>query len=262
MFKIACAAQQVGQFRKGTGILAFLLVGLPFAASGQPPETVTEVRAHFVAMRTPTIAAELAGRVIAMPFRPGDTFPESALLVSLDCAVHRAREARAGAQRDRAGRQLAALQSLDRSGATSRLEVGLAQADVAAAEAELRLVQLAVQRCEIRAPFAGTVVEWRIQPSEYVVEGQPVIQVLDHADLELEALVPSQLLGWLRPGTEFEVELDEISGVQQARIVRVAPIIDPVSQTVKVYARVTSRDIAITAGMSGRARFVRPREND
>lgn len=262
MFDIACSTRRGGQFRTVASMLAFLLVGLPFAASCQQLETVTEVRAHFVAMRTPTIAAEIAGRVIAMPFRPGETFPESAVLVSLDCGVHRAREARAVAQRDRAGRQLAALQSLDRSGATSRLELSLAQADVAAAEAELRLVQLAVQRCEIRAPFAGTVVERRVQPSEYVVEGQPLIQVLDHADLELEALVPSQLLSWLKPGAEFEVELDEVSGVRQARIVRVAPLIDPISQTVKVYARVTPRDIAIIAGMSGRARFVRPRENN
>lgn len=262
MPNIVFAIQQGGRFRRVNGVLAFLLCGLSFAASANPPETATEVRAHFVAMRTPTIAAELAGRVIAMPFRPGEAFPEGAVLVSLDCALHRAREARAVAQRDRAGRQLAALQSLDRSGATSRLEVGLSLADVAAAEAELRLVQLAVQRCEVRAPFAGTVVERRIQPSEYVVEGQPVIQILDHADLELEALVPSHLLSWIKPDAEFEVELDEVAGVRQARIVRIAPMIDPVSQTVKVYARVTPRDMAIIAGMSGRARFVRPREND
>lgn len=262
MFEIACAAWKGEQFRTVAGMLAFLLVGLPFAASCQQLETVTEVRAHFLAMRTPTIAAEIAGRVIAMPFRPGETFTESAVLVSLDCGVHRAREARAVAQRDRAGRQLAALQSLDRSGATSRLELSLVQADVAAAEAELRLVQLAVQRCEIRAPFTGTVVEWRIQQSEYVVEGQPLIQILDHADLELETLVPSHLLSWLKPGTEFEVELDEVSGIQHARIVRLAPMIDPVSQTVKVYARVNPRHVTIIAGMSGRARFVRPREND
>lgn len=255
----APAASKRPRVRQAAGTLAVLLgiLGLPGVALGSQSEALTEVRAHLVAPRKPVLAAEVAGRVLAMQFRPGDAFPQGGLLVSFDCALHRAREARAQAQRDRAGRQLAALQSLDRSGATSRLEVGLALADMAAAEAELRLVQLTVQRCEIRATFGGTVVEQRVQPGEYVVEGQPVIEIVDHADLELEAIVPSSLLSWLRPGAEFEVELDEAHGVLGGRVARIGPMIDPVSQTVKIYARVTPGASPLLAGMSGRARFAR-----
>lgn len=247
------------RLRRAGGVLAiFLVFSLPDLASGSQPGAVTEVRAHLVALRKPVIAAESAGRVVAMEFRPGQAFPQGGLLVAFDCALHRAREARAQAQRDRAGRQLAALQSLDRSGATSRLEVGLALADMAAAEAELRLVQLAVQRCEIRAPFAGTVVERRVQPGEYVVEGQPVLEIMDHVELELEAIVPSYLLAWLRPGADFEVELDEADVLLGGRVARIGPMIDPVSQTIKIYARVTPGNVPLVAGMSGRARFARP----
>jgi RND family efflux transporter MFP subunit len=129
---------------------------------------------------------------------------------------------------------------------------------MAAAEADLRLVRLAVQRCEIRAPFDGTVVEHRVQAGEYVSEGQPVIEVVDHATLELEAIVPSQLLTWLRPGSAFTIEFDELAGTLPARVDRVAPVIDPVSQTVKLYGTVTQGHGALVAGMSGRARFTPP----
>lgn len=245
----------------GVPLLLFSLLALPGGAKGQAPEAAIEVRAHLVASRRPVIAAEVAGRVLAMPFRPGQAFPEGASLVSFDCAMHRAREARASAQRDRAARQLAALQSLDRQGATSRLEVGLAGADMAIAEAELRIVRLVIERCEITAPFAGTVVERRAQPGEYVSDGQPVIEVIDHAALELEAIVPSRLLAWLRPGSAFEIAFDEIDAALPARVARIAPVIDPVSQTVKIYAVVSPGTAPLVAGMSGGARIAPPGGN-
>jgi multidrug resistance efflux pump len=171
-------------------LAGLLALAAPSAAVGGADGTV-EARAHLVALRKPVISAEVAGRVLDVKFRPGQPFARGEILISFDCELHRAREARAQAQRDRAARQLTALQSLDRSGATSRLEVGVAQADMAAAEAELRLVRLAVQRCEIQAPFDGTVIEQRVQTGEYVSEGQPVIEVVDHASLELEAICRS-----------------------------------------------------------------------
>lgn len=230
----------------------------PGAAAMTDGEGTLETRAHLVALRKPVVSAEVAGRVLEVRFRPGQAFPRGEILVAFDCELHRAREARAHAQRDRAARQLAALQSLDRSGATSRLEVGVAQADMAASEAELRIVRLAIQRCEIRAPFDGTVVEHRVQAGEYVSEGQPVIEVVDQASLELEAIVPSQLMPWLRAGTTFSIEFDEVAGTLPAIVSRIAPVIDPVSQTVKLYATVTQGEVALVAGMSGRARFARP----
>jgi membrane fusion protein, multidrug efflux system len=241
-------------------LLAGLLVAcLPAGvARATQPAIEVEARAHLVAVRKPVISAEIPGRVVSIDFRAGQSFVRGSLLVAFDCGLHRLREARAQAQRDRAARQLASLQSLDRSGATSRLEVGLALAEVAAADAELRLAQQIAQRCEIRAPFAGAVVEARVQPGEYVTEGQPLIEILDNADLELEAIVPSRILAWLRERTVFEVDIDEIADRLQARLSRIAPLIDPVSQTVKIYARVDARHHSLLAGMSGRARFVQP----
>ena len=236
-------------------LLAGLLVACLPAGVARATQAAIEVeaRAHLVAVRKPVISAEIPGRVVSIDFRAGQSFVRGSLLVAFDCGLHRLREARAQAQRDRAARQLASLQSLDRSGATSRLEV-----EVAAADAELRLAQQIAQRCEIRAPFAGAVVEARVQPGEYVTEGQPLIEILDNADLELEAIVPSRILAWLREQTVFEVDIDEIADRLQARLSRVAPLIDPVSQTVKIYARVDARHHSLLAGMSGRARFVQP----
>jgi len=238
-----------------TALAVVMLAALPAAAT--PPDG-QDVRVHLAAVRKPVIAAELAGRVTALDFRAGQTFRAGAVLLAFDCAMHEAREARAVAQRDRAQRQLASLRQLDRSGATSRLEVHVAMAEMAAAEADLRATQITVQRCQIRAPFAGRVVEQRVQPGEYVTEGQPVLEIIDDSELEFESIVPSHMLTWLREGTVFTAELHEVSGLVRARITRIAPLIDPVSQTVKVYARAEPGSSPLMAGMSGIARFEPP----
>lgn len=236
-------------------VAALLLVGCP---AGANPLDGPEVRVHLAAIRKPVIAAEQAGRIIALDFRAGQAFAAGAVLLALDCALHDAREARAAAQRDRAQRLLLSLRQLDRSGATSRLEIGVALADLAAADADLRAAQITLQRCQIRAPFAGRVVEQRVQSGEYVAEGQAVLEIIDDTDLEFESIVPSHMLTWLREGTFFEAELHELASPVRGRITRIAPVIDPVSQTVKIYGRAEANDQRLVAGMSGSARFERP----
>lgn len=230
---------------------------VPYAEATQPVPDV-ETRTHLVAVRKPVVAAEIAGRVTAVIYRAGQSFSVGATLLTFDCSLHEAREARAAAQRDRAQRQLASLRHLDRSGATSRLEIGVAMAEMSAAEAELRMAQITMQRCVIKAPFAGQIVESRVQAGEYVTEGQPVLEIVDDGELEFETLLPSEALTWLRVGTTFSVALHEAEGQVEARVTRIAPVIDPVSQTIKVYARGASETRRLMAGMSGLATFRRP----
>jgi len=70
--------------------------------------------------------------------------------------------------------------------------------------------------------------------------------------LELEFLVPSAWLVWLRNGQTFEVEIDETGKRYPARFERIGARIDPVSQSVKVAAAIDGRFPELIAGMSGR----------
>jgi multidrug efflux pump subunit AcrA (membrane-fusion protein) len=97
-----------------------------------------------------------------------------------------------------------------------------------------------------------------VQAGEYVAEGQPVLEIIDDGELEFETLIPSEALTWLRVGTPFSVTLHEVEGPVEARVTRIAPLIDPVSQTIKIYARGASEGSRLMAGMSGLATFRQP----
>lgn len=87
----------------------------------------------------------------------------------------------AAAQRDAAQAQLERLQA----GATAE-EVAVAQAAVAQAEAALAVTRVNLERCQVRAPFAGTVGAVHVRIDELVVPGQPLAVLGDLSTLQVE----------------------------------------------------------------------------
>lgn len=219
-----------------------------------------DVSVRLVASRSATLAAEVSARVLTVAFREGQNFSEGDLLVSIDCTLYEARRARTEAIRNRGLRQLETLELLSRSGATSGLELATARFELDAAEAELRLANAEIDRCVITAPFSGAVVATRVNAYEFVSPGQPLIEIIDLSTIEAQTFVPSPMLSWLEQGETFQVFLAEVPYPVSAEVERIAPAIDPVTQSVAVFGRIIpdNPDLILRSGMSGMARFQVP----
>ena len=76
--------------------------------------------------------------------------------------------------------------------------------------------------------------------------------------LELEFLVPSRWLMWLRVGGAFKVTIDETRKTYPAKFIRIGARVDPVSQSVKVVAAIDGRFPELVSGMSGRVQVASP----
>lgn len=214
-----------------------------------------EIRAQISPRRHTVLSAEIPGKVIAMPLDEGERFAEGDLLAAIDCAAHEARRDSAAAQRTAASRRLETAGRLDSLASISRLEVDEARASLATAEAEMALAEVFVARCEIRAPFAGVVSDRVAQAFQYVAEGQEMLAILDDSVLVVEMLVPSRWLGSLAVGQTFTVAVDELGREVPATIERLGARVDPVSQSVEVFGRITEAVPGLVSGMSGVARL-------
>jgi multidrug efflux pump subunit AcrA (membrane-fusion protein) len=73
---------------------------------------------------------------------------------------------------------------------------------------------------------------------------------LDDSAFELEFLAPSTWMHRLREGMNVRVYIEEARRMAQARILRVSPRVDPVSQSVKVTATLEGPVSDLKAGMS------------
>ncbi len=239
-------------------LLGLLLLAPAAWLSSAWAQPQPELRAQLVPRHQSQLSGEVAGRIAQLPRREGDLFEAGDVLVEFDCAGHRARLQRAAALRDRAQAQAQSALRLDRSGANSRLDVAIAQAEAAAAEAEVVAARVPVERCVIAAPFAGRVVQLHAARHQFTAEGAPLIEILDHRELEVELLVPSRWLAWLRPGGGFTVRLDETGREHPVRVERLGARIDPVSQTVKLFGRIEGQERDLLPGMSGIALIMPP----
>jgi multidrug resistance efflux pump len=114
-----------------------------------------------------------------------------------------------------------------------------------------------VERCVVKAPFAGVVVTRLARPHESVTAGQQLLTILDDSRLEVRVVVPSVWLRWLEPGMRFVLHVDETARQYDAVLDRIGARVDPVSQTVEIFGSLTERPPELVVGMSGSALFPR-----
>jgi len=126
----------------------------------------------------------------------------------------------AAAQRDAAAAQL----DLLRAGATDE-EIAAAAAQVAQAEAVLGEARLNLARCQVRAPFAGTVGTVHVRQDELVAAGQPLIAMGDLSTLRVETTDLDEIdVARIEVGQEAAVTFDALPDrVFTGRVTRISP---------------------------------------
>ena len=159
-------------------------------------------------------------------------------------SVHELDQARAAVSRAKA--------EVDSLQATGVLELDLARSVVSRAKAEVGAGQAIISKCSVVAPFNGRVAEQKARDQQFVQLGQPLLDIIDDSVLELEFLVPSAWLRWMRVGGALRVQIDETRKTYPARFIRVGARVDPVSQSIKVVAAIEGQHADLMAGMSGR----------
>jgi RND family efflux transporter MFP subunit len=211
-----------------------------------------EIRAQLMPRRYTTIAAEIGARIKRLPVAEAGAFTEGQLLVGFDCSVQEALRDKARAELEGAQANFRANQKMAELNSVGQLEVDLARISVSRAQAELSSQQALIDKCTISAPFNGRVAEQKVREQQFVQPGQALLDILDDASLELEFLVPSSWLRWLKPGQALKVSIDETRKTYPARFTRIAARVDPVSQSIKVAATIDGTFPELIAGMSGR----------
>jgi multidrug resistance efflux pump len=109
-----------------------------------------------------------------------------------------------------------------------------------------------LDKCSIKAPWAGRAVEQKARAQQFVKAGEPLLEIIDDSVLEVEFIAPSRWLVWLKPGYSFSVHIDETENSYPVKLLGTAARVDPVSQTVKVVAVIDGTFPELVAGMSGR----------
>jgi RND family efflux transporter MFP subunit len=123
------------------------------------------------------------------------------------------------------------------------------------AKFELRKAQAMVNRCSIKSPISGVVVERYVSPGEYI-DGQPLLRVAQIDPLRVEVIVPAQVFGRITPGMTATIvpELAEY-GEQIATVTIVDKLIDAASSTFGVRLELPNAEQMMPSGLRCLVRF-------
>lgn len=252
------AAQTAPRPVTGTGSGSAIATPRPPGApdsGARPAIERQDIRAQLMPRRYTTIAAEIGAKVNRLPVVEGSAFRAGQLLVSFDCTLQQAQLNKAQAELDGADQTHKTNQRLAELNSVGQLELDLARAAAGKARADVSAHRSVLGKCSVAAPFAGRVAEQKVREQQYVQPGQALLDIIDDSVLELEFLVPSRWLTWLRIGGGFQVQIDETQKSYPAKFTRIGARVDPVSQSVKVAAAIDGRFPELIAGMSGRVRI-------
>lgn len=236
---------------------AALAVLLTLTATGTTA-SAQELRAQLTPRDFTILAAEIGAKVERVAVREGERFRKGETLVAFDCSIQRAQMADAKAALSAADKTVAVNARLLELQTIGKLEndVALAERDKARAKVDANAAILA--KCAVPAPFDGRVVEQKVRSQQYVQPGQALLDVLDDSVLELDFVVPSKWLVWLKPGHAFQVAIDETAKSYPVKLTRVGARIDPVSQSVRVTGAIGGHFPELAAGMSGKVLLAPP----
>ena len=242
-----------------SSVIATLLLLTPpilLRAASDPDEN--RIRIQLISPDAVVLSSELAAKIAQLPRKEGEAFKRGDKLVGFECSLYEAQLKKAQAITDSARKLLQVNQRLADLHSVGELELEQSAAKVREAEAELHYMKTSVDKCVIHAPFSGRVAKRLVAEHQYVNTGTPLLDILGSEQLELQMIVPSGWLAWLKPGLDFTVHVDELGRAYPAKIIRLGARIDPLSQTIPVTGKLSRPAPELLAGMSGWASITAP----
>lgn len=140
----------------------------------------------------------------------------------------------------------------------------IADADLAAAVAEVRRLEDVSSFQTVRAPFDGTVVARQVERGDRVSsdssqQGTYLLRIAGLKELRIEIDVPQSSSLLVRPGAEAKVTFAELPGeTLSARVVRTAGLIEQASNTMRAELLMPNPDARVPAGLNGQVVIVIP----
>lgn len=263
-------------------VLAYFLFFTSDAAEGQassgqdgpPPAIVTLAKIEklaltpnftapgdIVANRDSIVAAEVAGR-IKSTLNIGARVRRGTVIAVIDDRTARLARDQARAEVARLqsdltyqNRLVGRLQQLLKEEAESEASLDEAisardqtRARLAAAKVAMETAEVDLGRTRIRAPFAGQLVERRIEVGEYATPGREIGRIVGRQGSEARVRVPIAVAGSLSNGQEVTILAD--GERRSSRVRTVIETGDEVSRTVEVRAPMGSHNLKMGSAIS------------
>ncbi|MEI6056848.1 MAG: efflux RND transporter periplasmic adaptor subunit [Lentisphaerota bacterium] len=212
-----------------------------------------------------TISALIDSDLTKYLFKEGEIFKQGDTLVQMDDSLYKENynSAKSGLDKAKSAQDFASkiyAQNLDmykKNGLSmqelekSKMDNELAKSELEQIQANLKIAEIKLSFCTIKAPFSGRVTKKLKNEHEYVRAGEPIIEVIDDKELLAVMNLPSSEFSNIKLGQKKDFYIDELSKTYSGKVYEVAGDINPGSRTFEVKVLIDNSRHELIAGMSG-----------
>jgi len=141
----------------------------------------------------------------------------------------------------------------------SQFEIEKAQQNVSNAKANLRALDLELEKTRIESPFDGVVARRYVRAGQEVAVGDRLFWVTAVRPLRIRFTLPEKFIGKIVRGQELKVSSAEAPAAEHAAdVVQVSPVVDPSSGTFEVVAQIVDSAPDLRPGMTANVMLAHP----
>lgn len=202
------------------------------------------------------LSSEIGGKIVFMQKNNGDYFIKNDVLIKIDCSIYTAELDKIKVKRDLLKVKYDKTKQLSTFNSVGQFEVKTAELELQEQEQEIKIARINVERCEIKAPYSGRIVEKIASKYQNVKPQEELYEIVSSNSLEIRTVVPAKWLSWLKIDDEITINIDELNIDVKTKILQIDSVVDPKSQTVNLRAKIENPQDKIITGMSGTVTFL------
>lgn len=169
-------------------------------------EVVERTVGRIEAATTPTVAAEVAGRVVAVEVDAGDRVEVGDVLARIDDTNYRSAMQRLVALYEQQERTVERLRRLRAENSVAQSQLDEAESQLTALETQLGDARTALRRTTIVSPVNGRIQQRFVSAGDFRGVGDPVFRVSTDDHLRIVLPFPERLSAQLAVGLEVHIE--------------------------------------------------------
>ncbi|HZD25056.1 MAG TPA: efflux RND transporter periplasmic adaptor subunit [Alphaproteobacteria bacterium] len=244
---VAVRMQQAGEDAPLTSVRASRFTARPY-------QQAVVVRGRTQAVRRVEVRSEVKGRIVEIGAAKGAVVKQGDVLARIEMSDRQARLDEARALVRQREMEFKAAEQLHKKGFRAGTQYAANAAQLDAARAQVKRIQVEIANTVIRAPFDGVVDERAIEVGDYVEPKSAIATVVDRDPFLVIAQVSENDVGKLKvghPGTAALVTGEALQG----RIRYIASTADSETRTFRVELEVPNREGTLRDGVTAELRF-------
>ncbi len=232
----------------------FAMPPMPVEVTPAQTQTVTdkfESVGTIEALESITVVSEIDGAVTSLPFIEGGPVRKGDTIARLDDVQLAAEVERAEALHTQSHTSYERTKAVVDQKAGTPQDLDDAAAALKVADANLALAKARLAKTAILAPFDGIAGSRKVSVGTFLRAGGAITDLANIDDIRVSISVPERFLGEIHPGAEVSVSTTAFPGYSvKGKVTAVEPVLDPVTRSARVIARVSNPGRKLRPGMS------------